>query len=953
MFNVRSCYCIARSTIRIPDLIEHAKKTGRAYAAICDDNFYAVPRLFRLANSAGVKPVFGLVVETDENDSFSFFPLNRSGYLELVEYKNGLLKREDLLNSRHLIKVFEGPIEAFEQYREKHSDVLPGVYEDYKKDERTTGDEVFFQPVNILKHDHAYALEMIENIGRIPAEDREAPYAYHDNAALIEQNPDLSAPLEKLSDLAKRIDEYDLRTDYKIPLPPQSNITQEEDYIHQYALEKIEKLEEDKRETYRDRLEKEYRVISKKGFTRYLLLAKDIVETAREIGASVGPGRGSAVSSLLVHLLGITEPDPLEMDLIFERFLSMDRSDEPDIDIDVQDTLRPELLKRLRERYGQHRLVNVITFGTYGEKLIRREVKKHLRKEPGPEDDKKSDERIRELLPIIEGLPHHVSTHAAGLIFSSADLRSMIPLQELDTSQYMTQYEMEGLNECGVFKMDILGLTTLSILNNMAVDFNSAKIEDRDVYKSIKPENLSGIFQLDSRSGRNLTARFTPENFNELRILISLNRPGPGQSGLTDEWIKRRNGKKQVTYVHPLVKEIFSETHGVPIFQEQIMEMSMKLGNFSPKKANSLRKAMGKKDGETMQKLREDFIKGCMENDLDLASASSLFDRVSEFAGYAFNKAHATAYGLITFRSSYAKLRKPLHFFKAMFNGNLGKYKKLFSFVREAGQKGIRVLGPDINKSHIDTTIEGENLRIGFRFIKEMGPGNAAKIVEEREKGAFKSLENFFTRVPEKFLNDRILKRMFWAGCFESLEKGLTPDDLLTLRDRGLNNLKKIGSRLFGDSMTEEDLIEKKRGKPGRQIQEQIREEYTSFGFLLHYQQFFKLSHAPFYEDDLHLGLCTGRASGRGEYEIFLGHEFVKIRHNKTLAEGDIVLIHNKWNRKRCCGFFYPDESRLSIFQKDLSELLPDIKSNLATIKSAGIKVISTEIAKYRMEVRV
>src|SRR6056297_1033141 len=625
MLNIRSCYSIPMSVIKVDELAEKCSEFGLSYCAICDDNFFGLPELLKEAQKNDLKPVYGYR-HTTEDGIFSLFIRTKEGYLSLIQFVNHKLTLSQLLDESSLTVVFSGLKETYVELSEKY----PSIYFAVDEMDEIEGikNPVYFRAINTLTDDDAEALALIKTIGKVDLQESEEVMSLETSLRKCSDNAaeKIYGNMEKI---VEGIQPFDLSVNYVIPLL-KDNEGDENDQLYKRCHSELVKRGLHTDSKYQQRFDYEYSVCSNKGFSRYLLLAADIVETAKEMGAWVGPGRGSAVSSLLVYLLGITQADPIQTKLIFERFLSLDREDEPGIDIDVEDEMRQQLLSELRKRYSGERMVNVITFGTYGEKLIKRELTKHF----NIDQKHLMEEKYQNLMTRMIGLPHHVSTHAAGIIFSEHDLRDLIPLRTLSEDSLMTQYDMNALKECGLVKMDILGLITLSTLKKMGISFKSLDRQDSAVYEDINRNNLCGIFQLDSRTGRNITEAFIPRNFDEIRMLISLNRPGPAQSGLTEELINRRNGNKKVEYYHPLVKEVLSDTWGVPVYQEQIMEMSMKLADFTPKQANELRKAMAKKDHDIMRHLKMTFIDGSMENDLEKDAAEELFDMMAEFAGY-------------------------------------------------------------------------------------------------------------------------------------------------------------------------------------------------------------------------------------------------------------------------------------------------------------------------------
>jgi len=942
MLNVRSCYSISKSIIKIDELAQTCVEHDLSYVSICDDAFFGLPHLITVAKKNHLKPVFGYRYMRDDG-VYSFFVKNKKGYLSLIRFSNDKLSLKEILSEKGLITVFCGEKDEYLNIIKEYPNVYYGVDEESDIDQIKK--PLFFKTVNMLKTDDFQALDLIKKIGRVDQQKTASPESFEN---LYETNPKecLKTAYTNIEKIVDEIQEYDLSVDYKIPL---LNVEQDEnEQLYHLCQEKLVERGMNTEQEYLDRVEYEYSVISQMGFSRYLLLAADIVDTANELGAWVGPGRGSAVSSLLVFLLGITQADPIKNGLIFERFLSLDRDDEPDIDIDVEDEMRQELLSALRKKYTKERMVNVVTFGTYGQKLVKRELSKHF----NVDQNQLIQEKYQNLISKIIGLPHHVSTHAAGLIFSEKDLRNMIPLRALTDDSFMTQYDMNALKECGLFKMDILGLITLSTLKKTGVSFESLDIQDEKVYQSIKSDNLCGIFQLDSKTGRRLTEVFTPFDFDEIRILISINRPGPSQSGLTEELINRRNGTKKVEYYHPLVKEILSKTWGVPVYQEQIMEMSMKLAGFSPKQANELRKAMAKKDHSIMSKLKSDFIDGSYANDMEKDAAEELFEMMAEFAGYAFNKAHATAYGLITYWTAFTKFHNPLRFYKTMIDTSHGKYIKLYDIINEARKNGIEILAPDINMSDSETKEEEGALRLGFNLVKDLNPSAITKIISERQRDKYNSVEDFILRMDQSVLSDFILKRLSEAHLFDDLADKWSLEDMKRIRDKNAKTLEKIGAKLFGEAINNEA---NKNKQPTRDNQNQnratyLQEEIQSYGFVVNMEKTFGIKYDPFYHSEINVGLITNELKAN-RYEVNNGIDYSVMSPSVRLKQGDTIIFFKHRNESHYRGYLNGKDAEMVMKQNHLSELEKTISKRKESIKRAGIKKIRILTKKYSMEV--
>jgi DNA polymerase-3 subunit alpha len=560
---------------------------------------------------------------------------------------------------------------------------------------------------------------------------------------------------------------------------------------------------------YERRLSGEIEMIKQMRYAGYFLIVWDFIRYARAQGVPVGPGRGSAAGSLASFALRITDVDPLLYDLIFERFLNPERVSMPDIDIDFCMRRRGEVIEYVTNKYGRGNVAQIITFGTMAAKAAIKDVGRAM-DVPYGEVDKiaklvpnqlnieltdalaqssqlraavDSDERYKELMEIalrLEGLVRHPSTHAAGVVISSQPLNEILPLYKTNRDEITTQYAMDGLERLGLLKMDFLGLTTLTVLDDTVrlirqnrgaeVALDTLPLDDAPTYQLFARGDTTAIFQFESHGMRDILRRYQPTRLEDLTALNALYRPGPIQGGMIDDFISRKHGKKKVTYLLPELKEILEETYGVMLYQEQVMRIASRLAGFSLGEADLLRRAMGKKKREEMAAQRKKFVDGCEANKIPSKKAEKIFDLMAEFAGYGFNKSHSCAYALLAYQTAYLKTHYPVEFMTALLTSETGNTEKVVKYIHESRGMGITVMPPDVNSSDLDFTPVGDAIRFGLRAIKNVGENTVRGILEARaELGRFTSLFQFTDAVDSRLLNRRVLESLIKSGALDSL----------------------------------------------------------------------------------------------------------------------------------------------------------------------------------------
>ena len=563
-------------------------------------------------------------------------------------------------------------------------------------------------------------------------------------------------------------------------------------------------------EAYQLRLQEELAVLTQMGYAGYILVVWDIIKFARSRGIPVGPGRGSAAGSLIAYALCITDLDPLAYNLLFERFLNPERVSMPDIDMDFCMDRRGEVINYVIEKYGEDHVCQIITFGTLGAKAAIRDVgrvmdipyaevdrvaklvptqlnitlKEALAQEPRLQELVDGDTRMKELMATaqaLEGLARHASTHAAGVVISQKPLIEHVPLYKTGNDEIVTQYSMTDIEKVGLVKFDFLGLKTLTMIHQAVAMVNQKRdpeehldIErlppnDAKTYALLASGKTSGIFQLESSGMRNLLVRIKPECFEDLIAILALYRPGPLESGMVDDFIKRKRDPSKIAYDPPELESILKETHGVIVYQEQVMAIANRMAGFSLGQADLLRRAMGKKKHDEMAKQKELFLDGAKTNGFTEKKAEKIFDQMAYFAGYGFNKSHSAAYALVTFQTAYLKAHHPTEFMAALLTSEMGNTDKMVGYFTECRERGIPILPPDVNESQKNFTIVEEGIRFGLAAIKNVGGSAIESIIARREaEEPFSSFFDFCCRIDMQKVNKRVLEGLIKVGAFDS-----------------------------------------------------------------------------------------------------------------------------------------------------------------------------------------
>ena len=654
-------------------------------------------------------------------------------------------------------------------------------------------------------------------------------------------------------------------------------------------IEMLERLDpsfdEAKKAVYVERLEEEIQLIGKMGFASYFLVVSDFIVWAKEHDIPVGPGRGSGAGSLVAYVLRITEVDPIQNKLLFERFLNPERVSLPDIDVDFCIEGRQRVIEYVVNKYGKDRVAQIATFGTLKAKAAIKDVGRALGL-PYTETDKiaqlvppprqgfdyplaealKMEKKLadyaegegRELISLamkLEGLTRHSSTHAAGVVIGDRPLMDLVPMMVDKDGNDVTQYSMSYVEKAGLVKFDFLGLKTLTVIDTAIklvresrgeeIDLYALPLNDERTYSLVAAGNTTGVFQLESGGITEMTIRLKPNCFDDLVAILALYRPGPLDSGMVEHYINRKHGREPIAYLHPLMERVLFDTYGIIIYQEQIMQLSRELAGYSLGDADLLRRAMGKKNPEEMAKQGVRFVSGCKEQGISETLAQQIFDQMETFARYGFNRSHSVAYALISFQTAYLKAHYPVEFMAALMSHELDDIDKVLKNINECKKQKIPFLPPDVNESQSHFSVQNNAIRYGLAAIKGVGERAVSSIVEARSIAGkdggdrFTDLDNFLTRVDLHALNRRVIETLIKGGACDSF--GVSRRELMEILDDSLKaaqlyHKEKNSPQLSLFSVLEEASPPQKRGSKGISewpVTQRLAYEREALGFFI------------------------------------------------------------------------------------------------------------------------
>ena len=802
---VKTSYSLLSSLNNIEKLVSLAKNLGYTSLAITDSNMFGTIEFYKCCLKHQIKPIIGLEL-TISDSIIILYAKNELGYKTLIKLSTLAsernLKIDDLQDFVNVVLVM-----PFQSFNEKIFNIFENKYIGYSNQsekECIKHPKVFISNVLYLnKNDYQYLdyLYMIRD-GKVLGEFELNTYKGHhllskEEIIKIADEEDIQNS-KHISDICNVEIKYtkNLQPLYKEGIDEFQYLTN----LCQKGLNK--RLNNNIEKKYQDRLNYELSVINKMGFCNYFLVVYDYVKYAKKNNILVGPGRGSAPGSLVAYTLGITEIDPIKYNLLFERFLNPERVTMPDIDIDFDSNKRELVVNYVIEKYGIKNVAGIITFNTLASKQVIKDVGRVLNIPLKLTDaisklitDKdlitsynnnsklksliNSSEELKKLYDIslhLEGLPRHVSIHAAGIVISNRHLDEVIPLYKNDIGIYTTAYSMNYLEELGLLKMDFLGISNLTIIDEIItniknneqinISFNNIPLDDTKTMEIFKKADTDGIFQFESPGMKNFLKKLNPNSLDDLIAAIALYRPGPMDN--IDSYIKRKSGKEPISYLDKCLEPILKSTYGIIIYQEQIMQIANVLAGYSLGEADILRRAMSKKKLDILQNEKEKFIKRSIEKGHSEESATKIFELILKFAGYGFNLSHSVSYAIVAYKMAFLKRHFCHYFMLSLLNNAIGSDVKTQIYISEAKHKKITITPPDINISTYKYIIKNKQIICPFSIIHNIGYSVSHAIINEREKGPFKDFLDFVTRCYSGTINKKIITSLINAGVFSS-----------------------------------------------------------------------------------------------------------------------------------------------------------------------------------------
>ena len=853
--DVKSSYSLLKSPTRISDLVTTAKERGYKALALTDENvLYGAVEFYNAAKKAGIKPILGLrlVVALNETDGTKldlvFLAKNQRGYQHLMDLSTLQQTRKDkkipltiaqissLLGELFIIippqstvfSILAQPTSILTELANLGDDdsVLLGVNSRLDDVQIDTLQQLSKQlslplvgtsPVDYLNANDLFASRVLQAIDAgvelkdptIEARRRGQHYLHSKEQIVQDYNAKgLSAAAQKTVEVAALCN---VELQFRAPVLPhfknQAGIPSQQ-YLRSLCIQGLKKRRVAPGKTiqqYQERLAMELKVIHEMGFDDYFLIVWDVMNFAHQQKITTDPGRGSAAGSLVAYALAITEVDPLQYDLLFERFLNPERAQMPDIDLDIPDNRRDEVLQYVHQKYGHQRVAQIITFGTLAAKQVVRDVSRvfnlprydmqrlidalphglHVTLKDALKESQQlknlldDNPKFRLLIQVaqqLEGLPRHYSIHAAGIVLSEQPLHEIVPLQDGSDGLLMTQFAKDTVEALGLLKMDFLGLKNLSIMDNILQmirqedpNFDLQKINFNDplTLQLFQRGKTEGIFQFESSGIRNVLVNLHPTNFEDIVAVNALYRPGPMEN--ISHFTARKAGKEKITYPAPSLEKILGPTYGILVYQEQVMQLASVMAGFTLGEADLLRRAMSKKKKATMEDMRTKFIAGATEHGYSAQVAHQVFEYIDRFANYGFNRSHAVAYSMMAFEMAYLKVHYPAAFFTALMNAETN-IEKLKRHVGDAKQFGVKISGPRINISESSFLLHDGTVYFGFSAIKGVRRDFVAAILEERqENGKFTDLRNFITRIPERWQKQELIEPLIYSGAFDNM----------------------------------------------------------------------------------------------------------------------------------------------------------------------------------------
>ena len=841
----KSDYSILKSLIKIDDLVSFCATYKSSFAAIIDDNLFSSIEFYDKCKANNIKPIIGLDILI-EDKHFYVFAKDYTGYKSLLKINTLQQKKEltiDTLSKHNDNVIMVVPFNVkdyFNQFKTIFKDIYISYENEYEKKNSNiiTKNIVCLNIINSLKKNDDVLAKILDSIRN------DNKHIFINTITKINED-DYQNNLKFVNSINIDIP----KGNRYIPVYP-NEVNDSYKYLYALCHKGLQKRFNNKVEqVYIDRLNHELDVIKSMGFVDYFLIVYDYVKFAKQNNIMVGPGRGSAAGSLVSYAIGITNVDPIKYDLLFERFLNPERITMPDIDVDFEDAKRDQVIEYVKEKYGKEYVAPIMTFGTLASRQVLKDVAKYfeqdktidtLTKVIDPKlnllDNSKAPKvkKILSLYPklqevykyslVLEGLKRQISTTAAGVAISSVKLDDIVPVC-INDNNILCGLKLNYLEDLGIIKMDFLGLTNLSIIHNILdmtnneIKLSSIKLDDEEVYKLFGEAKTEGIFQFESEGMKNFLKKLKPKNFSELYAALALFRPGPME--YIDEFIQRKEGKVQIDYIDDSLKDILKETYGIIIYQEQIMQILVKMAKFTFAEADLFRRAMSKKKESIILSEKEHFIKSAISNGYSEAIANKTFERILKFASYGFNKSHSVSYALIGYQMAYLKVHYKEHFIANLLNMSIGNINKTNEYLTLAKKEDIFLLKPSINESNLNYTIEEKKLRLPLSIIKNVGTLAEEEIISKRTE-PFKDFFEFVAKCYSKNVNKKVIENLIYAGVFDSFNYNHK-----TLIDN-LDNAIRY-SELYNNldsSLIEKPILESSEEFTPQELQEQELEVY-------------------------------------------------------------------------------------------------------------------------------
>lgn len=861
---VKTSYSILNSLNDIKKLVNLAVSYGYSSLAITDENnMFGVMEFYEECLKNNLKPIIGIDL-TINDGHILLYAKNNKGYKNLIKLSTIISDKEltynDLLEYKdNLILIM-----PFSFYNEKIFSIYEDKFIGYNTIEernKITEKKVYISNVSYLKeNDHKYLdyAKMIKQ-GKIIGE-----YELNNHKGMHLPTQEEIINISNKEDLDNNtyiIDNCNVTLEYTEGLLPiyDKNINSKE-FLHNLSLKGLNKrLNNNVPKEYLERLDKELSVIDKMGFNDYFLIVYDYVLYAKKNHILVGPGRGSAAGSLVSYTLGITDIDPLKYNLLFERFLNVERVTMPDIDIDFDALKRQNVIDYVINKYGEKKVVGIITFNTLGAKQVIRDVGRVLDLNQSlidtlakscPKDLTTSykennnfkklvnnSEDLKKLYDIalhLEGLPRHVSIHAAGVVMSKYDIDETIPLYKNQLGMYVSAYSKDYLEPLGLLKMDFLGISNLTLIDevinnirkdtNLNITFENIPLNDKKTLETFANGDTEGIFQFEAPGMIKFLKKLKVNDFKDIVAATSLYRPGPMDSIPT--YLERRKNPRKIDYIDPSLEDILKETYGIIIYQEQVMQIAVKMAGYTLGEADILRRAMSKKKEDVLLKEKEKFISGSIKNHYSKETAQKVYDLILKFANYGFNKSHAVAYAMIAYRMAFLKTHFYEYFMLSLLTNVINNESKTNIYISKLRSKNIEVLPPDINQSTSTYSINNKKIICPFGIIKNIGINTINDILIERKKGLFTSFTDFVKRTYHRGINKKILEQLIMSGAFNQF--GYNKHTLILNLENILNYAELASDNTL--IVLAEPIIDEVAEYTKEEL---VNQEFNTFGFYL------------------------------------------------------------------------------------------------------------------------